>query len=195
MTYTIYGAIVLISSFLWRVRGGLRFWGHKAPINKIWFAIWFGALSVYFVGWYPEVFVNVTLATFISYQLYGWGLYIGRLLTGIAVDPEKDGQCELIDEQIMPLHITLKGTKYYLWQYPRLFGFIGTCLTGLIVTYLIGLAMGSFWFQISGLGMGFCYWLGGKLEKIKPLGKAGWNWGEWIFGAYMGLMLVLCMTH
>ena len=27
---------------------------------------------------------------------------------------------------------------------------------------------------------------GTKLEKLCPLGKGGWNWGEIIFGAYEG---------
>jgi hypothetical protein len=27
------------------------------------------------------------------------------------------------------------------------------------------------------------------LEKLYPLGKCGWNWGEWIFGAYLGFFL------
>lgn len=43
--------------------------------------------------------------------------------------------------------------------------------------------------MIAGLAMGVCYWIGGLLEKLYPLGKAGWNWGEWIFGGYLGVLL------
>ena len=43
--------------------------------------------------------------------------------------------------------------------------------------------------MLSGLGMGVCYWIGTKLEKLCPLGKCGWNWGEIIFGAYEGSIL------
>ena len=45
--------------------------------------------------------------------------------------------------------------------------------------------------MLSGLAMGVFYWLGGQLEKLYALGKQGWNWGEWLFGAYLGGMLVL----
>lgn len=59
-------------------------------------------------------------------------------------------------------------------------------LTGLIITFLWGLYFGSLPLMLSGLAMGLCYWLGGKLEKLYAIGKSGWNWGEYIFGAYLG---------
>lgn len=71
------------------------------------------------------------------------------------------------------------------------FGFCGTCLSGLILTFLMGLSVGSVGLMLSGLAMGVFYWLGGQLEKLYALGKQGWNWGEWLFGAYLGGMLVL----
>lgn len=43
--------------------------------------------------------------------------------------------------------------------------------------------------MLCGLGMGICYWIGGQLEKLYALGKGGWNWGEIIFGAYLGVVL------
>lgn len=48
---------------------------------------------------------------------------------------------------------------------------------------------GSLLVMLSGLGMGVCYWIGGKIEKLYPLGKNGWNLGEIVFGAYEGVWL------
>lgn len=185
--------IALLSSFLWRVRGGLRFWGKKAPLNKIWYALGFAVYSGLYFGWsFENLFIGF-IACYASYQLYGWGVYIGSLLSGGSLDPEKDRECELIDDLLYPLHVTLKGTKYYLYQYPKLFGFVGTCLTGLIITFIWGLFLGNLWVMVSGLTMGFWYWLGGQAEKLYPLGKAGWNWGEWIFSFFIGFVLAIIL--
>ena len=179
----------ILSAFFWRVRGGLRIAGEKLPANKIWYALFFACLGCMKLGWGIENGIIGFLACYASYQLYGWGIYIGRLLSGGTLDPEKDKECELIDDLLYPLHITFKRKKYYLYQYPKAFGFCGTCLTGLIITFLWGLFLGDLIVIVSGLLMGPCYWLGGKAEKLYPLGKSGWNWGEWIFGLYIGAIL------
>lgn len=189
MIYLYSALMAILSSFLWRIRGGLRFDDKKFPDNKIWYAVFFLFVSCISLGWTIENAIIGFISCYASYQLYGWGIYIGRLLTGQELDPEKDKECELIDDLLYPLHVTLKGQKYYLYQYPRWFGFCGTCLTGLIITFLWGLFLGDMIVIVSGLPMGACYWLGGKAEKICPLGKGGWNWGEWIFGLYMGIVL------
>lgn len=176
----------LISALLWRVRGGLRIKDKKLPFNKIWYALFIGVFC-YIKGKGLEVSVNAGIATFVSYQLYGWGKYIGALVGGSLNKEEKE--CELIDNILDPLYIKWRGEKYYLVDYPKLYGFLGTTFTGLMLTYLMGLGMADFWFGFVGVGMGVCYWLGSLLEKIIPIGKNGWNWGEWIFGFYMGLFL------
>lgn len=182
--------IIALSSFLWRVRGGLDIWnGENVPANKIWFAVFIGLVFCFSTGWNIENFANVSIATFSAHQLCSWGVYIGRLLKGEKIDPEKDKQNPLIDELILPLHTTIKGNKIYLYQYPKLYGFVGTTITGLMITYLMGLAIGSFWFGFSGASMGVCYYIGSLICKLKDDGKSGWNWGEWIFGAYMGAVL------
>lgn len=173
---------VLISSFLWRVRGGLRIKDKKIPLNKVWFALFIGVYC-YLKGKGLEISVNTTIATYVSYQLYGWGRYIGALCTGGKVSEEKE--CEIIDSLLDDLHVKDK----YLIDYPKLYGFCGTTITGLMITYLMGLGMVDFWYGFVGAGMGICYWLGSKLEKIYALGKSGWNWGEWIFGAWLGFWL------
>jgi hypothetical protein len=193
----ILGLVVTVAgAFCFRVRGGLRIKERKLPFNKLWFAIFFGLMCCLkdyfdFKIFNINLFFIGTLASYVSTQLYGWGLYIGRLVSGGNINPEKDKECELIDDILYNLHITMKGTQYYLYQYPRLFGFCGTCLTGLIITFITGLVLQDIIFMTSGLSMGVCYWVGSFLEKIKPLGKNGWNYGEWIFGGILSLFILL----
>ena len=193
MIYLFAFLIVALSAFLWRVRGGLRFCGHKAPLNKIWYAVAFACYGCFFFSWSVDNWLLGFIACYASYQLYGWGLYIGRLVVGGEIDPEKDRECELIDDLLFPLHITMKGSKYYLYQYPRLFGFVGTSLTGLIITFIWGLYFGSIGIMISGLGMGLCYYLGYLFNKVIPEKKAGWGYGEYIAGMWFGLMLAISL--
>lgn len=167
----------IVSAFLWRVRGGLRIKDKKLPLNKVWFALFIGVYC-YLKGKGLEISANATISTYVSYQLYGWGRYIGALVGG---EISKEKECELIDD-------VLDDVKF-LTDRPKLYGFVGTTITGLMITYLMGLGMVDFWYGFVGAGMGVCYWLGSKLEKIYPLGKSGWNWGEWIFGAWLGFWL------
>lgn len=188
----LYGLLIAcLSSFLWRVRGGMTFWGKKAPVNKIWYALAFGLYGCFYFSFGWENFIVGALAAYASYQAFGWGLYISRLLTGEPLNPNliQYRECELIDDILYSAHITLKGKKFYLYQYPKWFGFIGTTLIGLIVTFLWGLYLGNLVIMACGLGMGICYYLGYLVEKIKPIGKYGWDWGEWIFGFYLGCFL------
>lgn len=186
MTYIYSMIIVLLSSFLWRVRGGLRFWGKKAPMNKIWYAVAFACYGIFYFCENLEHWLIGFIACYTSYQVYGWGLYIGRLLVGGELYPNLNRECELIDDLLYSCRISIKGKSVWLYEYPRLFGFFGTTLTGVIITFLWGMYLGNLLLMFSGLGMGVCYWFGGLLEKLKALGKSGWNWGEWIFGAYLG---------
>ena len=183
--------IVALSSFLWRVRGGLDIWkGDNVPMNKIWYAVGFAIYAGFYFGFLAENLIIAFIACYTSYQLYGWGLYIGTLVgDGHIIDPYDDKECELIDDLLMPLHITIDEEKIYLYEYPKLFGFVGTCLTGLIITFLWGLFLGDLAVMLSGLAMGLCYWLGDLFDKLVSDNKSGWNWGEWIFGAYMGVIL------
>ena len=167
----------IVSAFLWRVRGGLRIKDKKLLLNKVWFALFIGVYC-YLKGKGLEISVNSAIATYVSYQLYGWGRYIGALVGG---EISKEKECELIDNVIDDVK--------FLTDRPRLYGFCGTTITGLMITYLMGLGMVNFWYGFVGAGMGICYWLGSKLEKLYPLGKSGWNWGEWILGAWLGFWL------
>ena len=186
MIYLYFALFVAISALLWRIRGGL--WKEYISANKIWYGLFFALYGYFYFGTIQSAVIGF-IACYTSYQLYGWGAYIGGLINGSPYDREKDAECELIDDLLYPLHITLKGQKYYLCQYPRLFGFCGTSLTGLIITFLWGLYLGSIAIMLCGIGMGICYWLGYLLNKLIPEGKAGWGYGEYITGIWFGLIL------
>lgn len=188
MIYAYSLVIIALSALLWRIRGGL--WKDYIPMNKIWYSLFVACLGCIYFGWYFENFLIGFVDCYASYQLYGWGLYIGALLGGVAcLNPYRDFECELIDDLLYSIRFSFKGKSVFLYEYPRLFGFLGTSLTGLIITFLWGLFFADISIMLCGLGMGVCYWIGGQLEKLYKLGKGGWNWGEIIFGAYLGVVL------
>lgn len=185
MIYLYFALFVAVSALLWRIRGGL--WKKYIPANKVWYAVAFGLLGYFYFGNFEAAIIGF-ICCYASYQLYGWGLYVGRLVSGGALNPNlvQYRECELIDDLLYSCRISFKGKEYYLYQYPRLFGFCGTTLTGLIITFLWGLYLGSIAIMLSGLGMGVCYWLGYLFNKLVPEKKGGWGYGEYIFGAYLG---------
>lgn len=140
MTYIMTFLIVAAAAVLWRIRGGL--FKEYVPANKVWFAVFFGAVAWFFRVGTAEYALCAALACYAGYQVFGWGLYIGRLLGGGELKPNLSQyrECELIDDLLYSAHITFKGKSVYLYQYPRLFGFCGTCLSGLILTFLIAVA-------------------------------------------------------
>lgn len=182
--------ISLIDSFLWRVRGGLRMYKDKKfPLNKIWFAVAFGIEAGLLKGWDWSLVITTMIATLVGYQVYGWGEYIGCLLC--KSKPSERSDCDLVDEIVDSLKITYKGKVYKLTDYPVLFGWVGLSLRGLILSFIIGLALNSISFMLCGLAMGTVYWLGGLFNKIIDDGKYGWKWAEWFFGFYLGFCLYI----
>jgi hypothetical protein len=185
--------ISFLSSLLWRVRGGLKIKGKKLPSNKVWYAVFYAVYSCFYYEPSVSVFLVGFLASYSAYQLYGWGAYIGGLIHGGSFNREKDAECELIDDLLYPCRITYKGKVYWLKDYGRAFGFVGTCLTGLIISFLWGLHLNSLAVMVSGLGMGVCYYLGYLLNKVIPEQKAGWGYGEWIDGFFKGAVLAMVL--
>ena len=98
MIYLISLGIVVISALLWRIRGGL--WKKYIPANKIWYALFFGVCGYFHFGNNLEKAIVGFICCYASYQLYGWGLYIGRLLEGGKLNPNlvQYRECELIDD-------------------------------------------------------------------------------------------------
>jgi hypothetical protein len=187
--------ITALDSLFWRIRGGLRipFTDKKFPLNKIWFALLYSAEYCYLTVWDFNKWLVSSIATLVSYQAYGWGEFISCVTGG--GKPSERSDCDLVDDIVDNLKITYKGKVYKLTDYPVLFGWVGLSLRGLILTFIIGLAFNNIPYMLTGLGMGTCYWLGGIIGRkiLKKEDKTSWNIGEWIFGAYLGLVLILCV--
>jgi hypothetical protein len=73
-----------------------------------------------------------------------------------------------------------------------LWGVTYLTIRGVYLSFIIGLALQSIPYMAWGLPMGVIYWFAGWLYR-RGLndGKNGWNIGEWLFGHYLGLGLVL----
>lgn len=189
MTYLYSILIVVLSTVLWRVRGGLgERQGIEIPCNKIWYAVFFGIFSYFAVDGLFSVALIGFIAAYTSYQLFGWGKYQGAA-TGGGLNPYEP-ENELIDGLLDNLKIKWRGVEYKLINYPRLYGVFGMSLTGAIITFIWGLFFRDLWFMPVGLGMGLCSYLGYLTNKIISDGKDGWNWAEWYTGFYFGLCLL-----
>lgn len=103
--------IIALSAFLWRIRGGL--WKEYIPANKIWYALFFGICGYFHFGNSLEKAIIGFICCYVSYQLYGWGLYIGRLLEGGKLNPNlvQYRECELIDDLLYSCRVSYKGKK------------------------------------------------------------------------------------
>lgn len=184
--------IVLGCAFCFRVRGGLRipYTDKKFPLNKYWFAIFFALSACFLRVWSFNFFLVTAIAARLSTQIYGWGEYIGCLLCGDKPSGERS-DCDLVDDIVDNLKITFHGNTVKLSDYPVAWGWLGLSLRGLILSFIIGLALNSIPFMLCGFAMGTIYWLGGQFNKLIDDGKCGWKWAEWLFGGYLGLMLCL----
>ena len=193
----------LRDSFLWRVRGGLRMYKDKKfPLNKLWFAVAFGIEAGYLKGWDWSLVITTMIATLFSYQSYGWGEYISCLICGSKPYPERS-DCDLVDDIVDSLRITINARDIKIWKFtlhiPQIswrlsdyhvaWGFVGLSLRGLILSFIIGLALNAVWYMPCGLAMGTIYWLAGQFNKLIDDDKCGWKWAEWFFGFYLGFML------
>lgn len=187
--------IILLSSLFWRIRGGLSmpFTNKKFPVNKIWFSIVYGLCAGYLYTYDVKFLLCTIIATFVSHQIYGWGEAVACVLGIGQPDPERR-DCELIDDIMDYATITIKGKTYKLIDYPILWGWCWVSLRGLISSFIIGLALNSLTYMISGLAMGSIYYLGGLIaRKILPNRNInGWALSEWIWGAVLGLFLIIC---
>jgi len=194
--------ICLLSSLLWRVRGGLKIKGHKIPLNKIWFALFYAGAFCYLTSFSLNVWAVVSIATLVAYQEYGWGEYVGCLLCGSK--PSERSDCDLVDDIVDSIKVTINSRDIKIWKwtihipkiewkltdFPVLFGWLGLSLRGGIMSFTIGLAMQNIPYMFTGLAMGTVYWLGGLVCKyIIDDGKCGWRWAEWLYGLYMGIVL------
>lgn len=181
--------LVILGALTWRIRGGLKvpFTDKKFPLNKLWFAAFMAFAAWVLTKCDFNHCLIVFIASVVSTQVYGWGEYIGCLICGDK--PSKRSDCDLVDEIIDNLYITIKGTRYNLIDFPVLWGWVGLSLRGLITSFIAGLALDSIPFMITGLAMGTVYWLGGQFNRLYDDGKCGWKWSEWFYGATQALFL------
>lgn len=194
--------IPLLCAFGFRVRGGLfeRQW-RRLPLNKWWFAAIFALCACWLKGWDWNYFLVVFIAARLSTQLAGWGEFVGCAIGAAKPQPERSDFAEA-DEFVDNFEIQERDIKIWKWNihiphfkltdYPQLFGVVGLTFRGVYLSFIIGLALQSVPYMVWGLPMGVIYWFAGWLYR-RGLndGKSGWNIGEWLYGPYLGLGLVL----
>jgi hypothetical protein len=194
--------IPLLCAFGFRVRGGLfeRQW-RRLPLNKWWFAAIFALCACWIKGWDWNYFGVVFIAARLSTQLAGWGEFVGCAIGAAKPQPERSDFAEA-DEFVDNFEIQERDIKILKWtfhiphfkltDYPQLFGVVGLTFRGVYLSFIIGLALQSMPYMVWGLPMGVIYWFAGWLyRKGLDDGKSGWNIGEWLYGPYLGLGLVL----
>ena len=177
---TLYGALVN------RIRGGLELPGlGELPLNKLWQPLTYGLPMANFASSYcPEAVSPITYAVlncltmYLGQQICGWGTYIGELTTGQQSSRE---ECPAIDELIKNI------------SSPRVYGFCGLCLRGLVWTFLIGLPLYSIPLMLSGLLMGPAYLIATLICQALNCaeGKNAWNLGEWVWGGLLWFCIAL----
>lgn len=204
MTYLITLLISILCSLGFRIRGGMRIPfldNKKFPLNKWWFAVIFASCATYLTNNNLNYWLVIAIASRMSTQLAGWGEYIGCVLGCGKPEPDRSDfqpddefidNFEIQERNIKIGKINIHIPHFKLTDYPIMFGFVGLMIRGLYLSFIIGLALQNISFMVCGLGMPLCYYLCGLYSrKVKTLEKGGWNWGELVFGFYLGLMLRL----
>jgi len=183
-----YLLIALACALGFRVRGGLRipFTDKKFPLNKWWFAVIFSLCACYLYKGDWNLFWVVLIASKMSTSICGWGEACGCAL-GIG-KPSKT-RVDNADFDEFCDNFEFKGWK--LIEHPICWGVVWLTLRGVLLSFIIGLALNNIPFMIIGAGMGLIYYLCGLFarEVLKKTDKTGWNLAEWCLGFYLGLML------
>jgi len=179
---------IIISGLMFRIRGGLKVFGKKLPLCKWWFSVWFACLGCILTEWSLNNWLVLLIATQVSTSCFGWGEHVG-CVTGISKPNPDRSDCAEIDEFIDNLHIG----NYKLTDYPILFGWVGLSLRGLILSFIIGLALNNIPFMLCGFSMGTVYYLTGLFARkiLNKYDKTGWNLGEYCFGAVLSIFLIM----
>lgn len=201
---------VLLTSLTFRIRGGLRipFTDKKFPLNKWWFGIWIAIFMCILQGWSLPLFVTALIAGKMSTSISGWGSYIGAIISGQVSPNDKD---DLNITEFVQVTVFTMLNKAKVWcdnhigfkwlgkilpagsykEHGRLYGVITLSLRGGLTTFIIGLCAHSFLYMTVGLAQGLIYLLATKINKYIDFGKGGWNWGEWLYGGWLGLTALL----
>lgn len=200
-----YLLIILICSFCFRVRGGFgEKWDWKFPLCKWWFCIGWTACSIYLMpttdwsSWlFWEKIISIALGARLSTQFCGWGEAIGCALDTRKPDPHEYNE---LDFDEFCDNFTWKEHKILWWTIPAgklidhavAFGIVWLTLRGVLLSYLMASPMNSIGLMLWGAPMGVIYWFAGWLYRHGlDDGKSGWRTAEWLYGAWLGLGLVI----
>lgn len=172
-----YIAAFTLGAFFNRIRGGL--WEKYVKYGKIINVLAFGAFIFFFTTSYSQVAVLYAFLMMYAGQSLGWGDYIGALG---GWRTQNLSEVDIIDEHL----------ENYLDR-PKLWGFLGLTVRGLLWGLCLGLALSSFWPVVAGLLMGAIYYLAIEVERVLGKSKApddGWELGEYLFG---GVLWAACL--
>ena len=179
----------LCGAILYRIRGG----GFgDIPNNKIYFPIFIGILYGILSNWSIEYIINGFAAAYIAQQITGWGTYRSALVSG-STDYRVEEECPMIDDIINTLKITFDDKVYKISDYPRICGFIGCSLRGLLSSFIIGSNIACTELKYCGILVGLCYLIPVIiLWKTKYHNtKTAWNIGEYLEGALYTYVFVM----
>lgn len=182
----------LIGGLMFRIRGGFNipFTNKNFPLHKMYFAFYFACLSCIANGWSWKYWLVIFIATRMSTQIAGWGEAVGCALGCAKPNPNRNDYLDF-DEFCDNFHIG----DWKLIEHPQLYGVVWLTLRGILLTFLIGLALNNLWYMIWGMPMGLIYWFAGWLYRIGlDDGKNGWNIAEWIYGIYLTIGLLYALS-
>ena len=169
--------LVTLGAFLFRIRGGLfDIWN-----NKIYFPIFIGIIISYIFNWSLYLGIFGFINAYIAQQLLGWGSYRGTLIMGAKPHEE----VKQIDD--------ILNSSQWLIDHPRVWGFCGCSLRGLVSSFIIGSVVQSLVVACCGILVGFCYAIPTLiLWKTKYHNtKMAWNIGEYLEGGlYVATILL-----
>lgn len=184
MDWIINVVLVLVGGLMYRIRGGLDmpFTDKHFPLNKLWWATYCTFVCWYLFGFDLTLLVTCWIACRMSTQIAGLSKYVVACTQGKLTDPFEI-EVYTIDRIVNALHITIKGKKVYLYEYPFIYGIIAMGMRGLLLTFIVGLCFHSVLYMLSGACLGLVYYCGGLIDRhIYPDGKGGWNWSEYLAG-------------
>lgn len=191
--------VIILNSLGFRIRGGLF---PKLPLKKFFFALAFATCTCWLRDmWNVYYFAVMFIASRLCTQLAGWGEGVGCAL-GVSKPDSNRSDFQDADEFVDNFEIKERDIKIGKWNihiphfkltdHPMLFGVTFLTIRGIYLSFIIGLALNSIGYMVWGLPMGVIYWFSGWLfRKGFDDGKYGWRTAEWLFGAYLGLGLVI----
>lgn len=219
MTYIYDAIIIALIAFCFRVRGGFgEKWGWRLPLCKWWFAVAWTVCCVILrnnFDWqsveYWQDIISIFLGARLSTQFCGWGEAVGCALGVRKPDIHEmneldfDEFCDNFgweEKYIKILKITYHKVVYINWylhipefhliDHAKTYGVVWLTLRGVLLSYLIASPLDNIYLMLWGAPMGIIYWFAGWLyRKGLDDGKFGWRTSEWLYGAWLGLGLVL----